>query len=154
MKEKSNLRKWIAGWWSGEPHFVIGPRYLLRWYVIPRNRFLNVYLHHFLHDDEDRALHDHPWWFISLMLRGGYAEVVTDGCIERHAPSVAFRNAEHAHRVMLFRNPFTSQVVTCWTLVITGRVVRDWGFYCPQGWRHWKQFTAPEDYGQTGRGCD
>lgn len=149
------MGKWIKGWLSGEPHFVIGDRYLLRWYVIPRNRFLNVYLHHFLHDDEDRALHDHPWWFVSIMLRGGYAEVVLDDrCVERHAPSIAFRRAEHAHRVMLFRNPFSGGVIRCWTLVITGRVVRDWGFLCPQGWRHWKLFTSPEDYGQTGRGCD
>lgn len=45
------------------PDFYIGGNanpYLLRWWVIPRNRFFNVYLHKFLRDDDDRALHDHP----------------------------------------------------------------------------------------------
>lgn len=54
-----------------KPDFVIGDLsnpYLLRWWVIPRNRFFNVYLHKFLRDDDDRALHDHPWWSMSIIL--------------------------------------------------------------------------------------
>lgn len=153
-----SLKKWIAGWLSGGPHFIIGDRYLLRWYVIPRNPILNVYLHQFLHDDEDRALHDHPWWFISIMLKGAYEELAryTDTSsfwTLRTAPSFAFRKAEHAHRVVLPKR-HDGSVVPCWTLVVTGRVVRDWGFYCPQGWRHWKQFVSDRDEGQTGRGCE
>lgn len=159
MHEKTNsIVKWWKGWLSGKPHFVIGDNYLLRWYVIPRNRLLNIYLHKFLHDDEDRALHDHPWWFISIMLKGGYDEVVKGNRLTRYAPSIAFRQAVHAHRVVLHRVLDSQIVRPCWTLVITGRVVRDWGFLCPQGWRHWKEFTAYNegkgDYGQVGRGCD
>lgn len=151
----ASLKQWARGWLSGGPHFIIGPRYLLRWYVIPRNPWLNVYLHQFLHDDEDRALHDHPWWFVSIMLRGGYFERVGTGeQVEvRFAPSVAYRPATHAHRVVLHRDT-RDKIVPAWTLVITGRVVRDWGFYCPQGWRHWKEFTAKDNYGQVGRGCE
>ena len=162
-----SLKQWAKGWLSRKPHFIIGDRCLLRWYVIPRNPWLNVYLHKFLHDDEDRALHDHPWWFISVMLKGEYWEVVNERFIEdsstysewvsRTAPSIAFRKATHAHRVVLERND-NQQPMPCWTLVITGRVIRDWGFHCPQGWRHWKEFTAYNDgkgdYGQVGRGCD
>lgn len=156
------LKQWMTGWLSGEPHFIIGQRYLLRWYVIPRNPWLNVYLHKFLHDDEDRALHDHPWWFVSVMLWGSYNEYVQGGIdehplIARTSPSVAFRPATHAHRVVLLRD-VKQNPIPCWTLVVTGRVVRDWGFLCPQGWRHWKVFTAYNDgqgdYGQVGRGCD
>lgn len=152
------LKQWAKGWLSGGPHFVIGPRYLLRWYVIPRNPWLNVYLHQFLHDDEDRALHDHPWWFVSVMLKGGYFEVTQGNFIGRNAPSVVFRKATYAHRVVLPRRLGTDVVVPCWTLVITGRAVRDWGFHCPQGWKHWKEFTAYDegkgDYGQIGKGCE
>ena len=60
------------------PDFIIGPDknkpYMRRWYVIPKNRFFNIYLHQFLCDDEDRALHDHPWWSMSIILKGGYKE--------------------------------------------------------------------------------
>lgn len=154
FKLAASLKQWAKGWLSGGPHFIIGPRYLLRWYVIPRNPWLNVYLHKFLHDDEDRALHDHPWWFVSVMLKGKYSEETQHGWRYRVAPSVAFRSATHAHRVVLPRTIYTNTIIPCWTLVITGRVVRDWGFHCPQGWRHWKEFTAQDDYGQVGRGCD
>lgn len=155
---RASIHQWAKGWLSGGPHFVIGPRYLLRWYVIPRNPWLNVYLHQFLHDDEDRALHDHPWWFVSAMLKGGYFERVAGDRIEvRFAPSVAYRPAEHAHRVVLHRDD-NNEPVPAWTLVITGRVTRDWGFHCPQGWIHWRDFTAYNDgngdYGQVGRGCE
>lgn len=50
--------------------------YLRRWYIIPRNRWFNMYLHHFVQSDDPRALHDHPWWSCSIILRGGYYEVV------------------------------------------------------------------------------
>ena len=56
------LFNWFKTLCSGRPHFLISDQadpYLHRWYVIPRNRFLNLYLHKFLRDDEDRALHDH-----------------------------------------------------------------------------------------------
>lgn len=54
-----------------------GPRrpYLTRWHMIPRNRFFNVYLHAFLHGDDDRALHTHAWNAWSLILDGGYTEI-------------------------------------------------------------------------------
>lgn len=158
--------KWAKGWLSGKPHFIIGDNYLLRWYVIPRNPVLNIYLHKFLHDDEDRALHDHPWWFISIMLKGGYQEVIdierssTAGFTEticRRAPSIAFRKSEHRHRVVLHRdygdNHAIGRPITCWTLVITGRVTRNWGFWCPQGFIRWQDFTAKDDYDKIGKGC-
>lgn len=148
--------KWVRGWLSGKPHFVIGGAdnpYLFRWYVIPRNKFFNVYLHKFLRDDDDRALHDHPWWFVSLMLRGNYAEHTDAGIVKRSSPSVAFRAAAHRHRVELSRDHFGA-AVPCWTLVFTGRVRRVWGFHCPQGFVPWQKFTSPLDAGQVGRGCE
>src|SRR6185369_13137745 len=97
---------WLRRLLSGKPHFVIGGHedpYMLRWYLIPRNRRLNIYLHKFMRDDEDRALHDHPWWFISLVLRGAYTEVTDAGETRREAWSLAYRPATHRHRVVLDR---------------------------------------------------
>lgn len=148
------IKKWLLGWLSGKPHFIIGDNYLLRWYVIPRNSHLNIYLHKFLHDDEDRALHDHPWWFISIMIKGAYREVLgRNKIVDRCAPSVAFRHAEHRHRVVLFRDR-NDKKKPCWTIVITGRVVRNWGFHCPQGFVRWQDFTLESDYGKVGKGCE
>ncbi|WP_204302779.1 hypothetical protein, partial [Stenotrophomonas maltophilia] len=40
-----------------------GIPYMERWHAIKRNRFFNVYLHLYHHDD-DRILHSHPWWSV------------------------------------------------------------------------------------------
>lgn len=126
--------------------------YLARWWVIPRNRFFNIYLHHFLRSDDDRALHDHPWWNLSILLRGAYTEhTISDGGVNvrhvRKAGCWKFRYASHAHRIELHDGP-------CWTIFVTGPRIREWGFHCPQGWRHWRIFTNQADNGATiGRGC-
>lgn len=160
-----SLKKWFLGWLRGGPHFVVGDPerpYLLRWYVLPRNPILNVYVHKFLRDDDDRALHDHPWPSVSILLRGRYVEQM-DGrdLLGRPArvrkvrswkwwrlfgPPVVFRRATHAHRVELPAGP-------AWTLFITGPRVRDWGFHCPRGWVRWQDFVAKDNVGEVGRGC-
>lgn len=134
-----------------EPDFIIGPAdnpYLRRWWVIPRNRFFNVYLHNVLRDDDDRALHDHPWWNISLLLKGRMSEKLTGDrrrSLRRFIPTL--RRAKTAHRLIVEQGPV-------WTLFITGPRLREWGFLCPQGWRHWKDFTAADNPGEIGRGCE
>lgn len=61
-----------------------GPRrpYLTRWHIIPRNRFFNLYLHYFVHGDDDRAKHDHPWRSWSLILDRGYREHTSEWAYE------------------------------------------------------------------------
>ena len=61
-----------------------GDTYMRRWWVIPRNRFFNVYLHLFLRSDDDRALHDHPWVNLSFLLHGDYTEhTIAPGGVRR-----------------------------------------------------------------------
>lgn len=138
-----------------EPDVVIGGAdapYMRRWWLVPRNRFFNVYLHHFLRSDDDRALHDHPWINLSILLEGAYSEhTIARGGINvrthRQAGAMKLRGAGAAHRIDLTDGP-------CWTLFITGPRMRSWGFHCPRGWVHWREFTNPVDGGRTvGRGC-
>jgi hypothetical protein len=67
--------------------------------------------------------------------------------------SIAFRRAEHRHRVVLKKDLYGSPI-PCWTLVITGPRVREWGFWCPRGFVHWKAFTKSKNSGEVGRGCE
>lgn len=140
------------------PDLVIGDPaapYLKRWYVIPRNPVANIYLHLILRSDEDRALHDHPWWNISVVLIGGYFEhrIAAGGIsskIWRGARSLAFRGAATAHRLEI--DPAHASCAV--TLSITGPRFREWGFHCAQaGWRHWRDFTAGPNGETVGRGC-
>ncbi|WJR32455.1 hypothetical protein P3F83_18260 [Mycobacteroides immunogenum] len=135
------LRQWFGKLIRGQHHLAIGGEddpYLLRWYLIPRNRHLNIYLHQFIRSDDDRALHDHPWWFWSFVLAGHYYEHRADGRrIKRHWLSVAYRAATTRHRVELPRSNDPMSLLEredcCWTVVVTGPRTRDWGFWCPGG---------------------
>lgn len=139
------------------PDFVVhgaeGP-YLYRWWIIPRNRFFNVYLHLFLRSDEDRALHDHPFAWCSILLDGQYTEVTKPHpaltCWETfRAGSIRFHRSTFAHRLEL------APGAKCWTLFITGPRIREWGFHCDKGWVRWQDFTDTRDgISITGRGCD
>jgi hypothetical protein len=133
------------------PDFQIRDReggvYLRRWHVLPRNNWFNVYLHSFLGSDDDRALHDHPYWNLSVILVGSYDEVIpfpNSKYAVKHlrrswrpwAPwRLVLRRPASSHRIVLRegeRKP--------WTLFVTGPRVREWGFHCPGGWMHHEKF--------------
>lgn len=145
-----------------KPDFVIGGEanpYLKRWWLIPRNRVFNLYLHHFLRSDDDRALHDHPWWNVSLLLDGAYVEHLPGAdmqagySIRRESGALVFRKARAAHRIELDLSTHMARgEEPVWTLFVTGPRIREWGFWCKQGWRHWKEFTDETGTG-IGKGC-
>lgn len=119
-----------------------GSEYLVRRYLLPKNKFFNVYLHKFLGSDDDRALHDHPWFSFSIILKGNLIEHLPDGSeLLLNRWSIKFRPPKYLHRIEL------PEGTTALTLFITGPVVRTWGFVCPQGWMPWNR------YNKNG-GCD
>lgn len=147
-------------WWNRiankrAPNFTVGRKddpYLMRWYLIPRNPIFNIYLHLFIRSDDDRALHDHPWFNLSYILQGSYVErTIAAGGINhrtrRRAGQFKFRTPWHAHCVEI-EEP-------CWTLFITGPKIRTWGFHCTErGFVPWFDFVDHTDTGNIGKGCD
>lgn len=144
---------------SRAPDVVIGQDYLQRWHLVPRNRRANLYLHAFHRSDDDRALHDHPWPSVSLLLSSHYWECVPARSHEPDGDTAALlrplgalhrRPAHAAHRIELPVEYPDEPVIT---LFATGPKVREWGFWCPQGWRHWQDFTTMKADGSAERGC-
>jgi hypothetical protein len=119
-----------------------GTRPLMVRYILLRTAPFGIYLHQFLRSDYDRALHDHPWPFVSILLLGGYFEVhdqTIDGSqikCWREPCSVLLRPAEWRHRVVL------EDGKTAWSLVIVGRRLRRWGFFLSSGWCWWRKFDS------------
>jgi hypothetical protein len=145
-----DMQAWARAKMQRACDFPIGGRedpYLERWWIIPRNEWQNTYLHRMLRDDEDRALHDHPWENTSFVIEGGYREITPEGVFIRKPGDVITRPATALHRLELIDGPSVS-------LFMTGPKVREWGFACPQGWRHWKDFTAGDNGELVGRGCE
>lgn len=142
-----DMKLWAANVMLRAPDFVIGDDYLRRWFIIPRNPWVNVYLHDIRKSDDDRAFHDHPWDNTSFIIAGGYIEHTPEGRFERWEGDFITRSADTLHRLEIIEG---GRAVS---LFVTGPKIRDWGFECSQGWIHWKDFTSEEDSSKTGRGC-
>ena len=133
---------WLAALLHRRPHQIVGPaddQYLLRWLILPRNRFLNIYLQYkFTASDDPQVLHDHQWWFASVV-RSVHTPT---GARVRRRVSVAVRPAVFRHRIELPAST-RGRPRVCRTLVVTGPKVRRWGFWCAKpGLVAWQQFNG------------
>lgn len=142
----------MAWTWRKDIQGRDGSVYLTR-YRFPLLFGWAVLLHIMRRPDEDRCLHDHPWWFVSLVLWGGYWEefqaktgggvVVGDGSggyafrqMRFNRPGMLlFRPALHTHRIVEL--PKGKAV----TLVLRGPARRNWGFRRTDG--SWLAWDAP-----------
>lgn len=129
--------------------------YMIRWTIFECSRF-QIFVHKFLRTDND-CLHDHPWDFTSIILKGGYKEqnlagtikVVTSTnaledqfqyktrCKKYKAFNIIKHNAEDAHRIEIDK--------PCLTIMFTGRWRRLWGFYTPNGWVNWRDYAIGKE---------
>jgi hypothetical protein len=116
---KGNATTWRATW-----------RQPLTWLL--QRLGIAVRVHMILSSDDDRAFHDHPWPFLSIILEGGYTEVrpvfdksglyVGDKRQKFGPGSIIVRRAKDWHRIEIGAFPRPT------TLFITGPYVQKWGF--------------------------
>lgn len=136
--------------WRLFKRVVIGPEsdpYLVR-YILIKTPWGGLYLHHMIRSDYERALHDHPWDFTSVVLKGGYYELTgsndpQQGKIICNLPGdVLHRTAAWKHRVILAKGK-DGKLVKCWTLVFVHKKSRDWGFWITDTqWCWWRRHNA------------
>lgn len=142
----NDMQRWAQDIMRREPDFVIGGDYMRRWYIIPRNERLNLYLHETLRSDDD-VMHDHPWDNTSLLISGGYVEHTPEASYHRLPGDIISRKATDVHRLELVGDqPSIS-------LFMTGPKIRDWGFHCPNGWVPWQVFTGGYHNGRSDKGA-
>lgn len=122
---------------------IIGEKkdpYLTRFIIIQTPLF-SIYVHKMHRSDYERALHDHPWAFLSLVLKP-YAEHFYKSrkqpnyYIQHEMFDILYRPAKWKHRVVI--SEFIDYGLT---LVLTGPRVRKWGFWPGGVWCHWKRFN-------------
>ena len=120
--------------------------YLERYYLFLKERSgfpFNIFLHKFLKSDPD-DVHDHPWPYATLILKGGYWEWIPEfnaagekiGEVRKWRGPGHFRisSATSYHRVELGND------VECWTLFMPGPKQREWGFLVQDQWVQWEQY--------------
>lgn len=137
------------------PDMEIGTDYLKRWFVIPPNPLLSVYIHVISSSDPGRGMHDHRSANLSIVLSGKYDEVtpekwarVADLCPlwwdghefsehrTKYGGDITFRWGSTPHRLLL--EPGQKAL----TLFITGPTYRKWGFWTKTGWVPWDEYDA------------
>ena len=113
--------------------------YLTRYYLLFKERKwfpFNIFLHNFHKGDPD-DLHDHPWPYCTIILKGGYWEYLeTGGRKWRSAGTGRIAGSRSLHRIEL------EPGVDCWTLFIPGPQLREWGFVDNGEWKQHEQYLA------------
>ena len=112
-----------------------GEDYMHRYYLFLKDRKnfpFNLTLHKIVKSD-DPILHDHPWPFLTIILKGGYYEhtplygndgqIIGELCQWRGPGSIIRRRAKDFHWLEL-----DESVGPATTLFFMGRQQRDWGF--------------------------
>jgi hypothetical protein len=129
-----------------------GGHYMYRWNLF-ECKWFSIKLHKIMLSDYD-CLHDHPWPFISIILKGGYIEhrqIMRDNgmpglyrrldkkIIKRiyHPGNILYRPANSIHKLEIYQ--------PAWTLVFTFKKQREWGFWTPKGWIHWTKYIEGEN---------
>lgn len=112
-----------------------GEPYLERWIIWFG---YTLRLHKFHKGDDDRAFHDHPWWFITFPLRS-YLELTPQGTriVSRLRPHL--RRAKHRHIVQLIAGRPVR------TFIIIGRKSKEWGFWDEDNFIHHEQWSRSAD---------
>jgi len=118
---------------------------LTRYYLFLTDRKwfpFNIFLHKF-HKGDPGDVHDHPWPYATLILKGGYYE---------YTPN--FENGKMVGETKHWRGPGHFRVcspnsyhrielvsgITAWTLFMPGPHKREWGFLVNNKWIQHEQY--------------
>lgn len=133
-----------------------GRVYLNRW-SIGHDRIGSIKLHRMDAPDPGVDLHNHPWFFVSMILWGGYTElranVLDASRFARFAemwPGASHRGIEVLRRPLSVKAMRLDECHTItalhrrvsWSLVITGPRRRRWGFFLPAGYMDERDYDA------------
>jgi len=117
--------------------------YLIRFYPLFRNRNgfpYNLTIHKIMKSDED-DLHDHPWSYGTLILKGGYYEHTPEGTFWRGPGHFRWSTGESLHRLELKKDEDGNDI-PCWSCFIMGKRYREWGFIRDSEWVQWQRYLG------------
>jgi hypothetical protein len=120
-----------------------GLMYLARLRII-QTPWFGIYLHDIYEPDADRDPHNHPWSFISIVLRGHYIERVWEDPIAH--PDV-FHSRLHARMRWSWHkmgrksaHRITEAAPGLKTLILVGPRRSNWGFFTADGYVPWQDY--------------
>jgi hypothetical protein len=99
---------------AGDVHFK-------RWQIL-KTPFGSIWLHAIYKADQDKHLHNHPWDFTSVVLKGSYIEQTTLGNKRQYPGKINVRNGEDYHKILEVESPVV------YTLFFASKPKRQWGY--------------------------
>ncbi|MDB5967141.1 MAG: hypothetical protein JWQ72_3641 [Polaromonas sp.] len=118
-----------------------------RWAWLP-----SIRIHHIRREDQDRDLHDHPWNARTIVLRGGYWELLL-GSGRPGAPDRVRRARQVGDTGRLLFGEYhritSVSAGGVWTLFFTWKYCGTWGFLVNGKKVPWRQYLGLEPIPQT-----
>jgi len=99
---------------TGDVHFK-------RWQIL-KTPFVSIWLHAIYKADQDKHLHNHPWDFTSVVLKGSYIEQTTLGNKRQYPGKINVRNGADYHKILEVESPVV------YTLFFASKPKRQWGY--------------------------
>lgn len=133
------------------PHKFIGD-YMERWWLLPENSIVpyTIRVHHFLRADKERDRHNHPWPFRTFIAKGWYDEEAAlwrgPGLPREEINTRVSAGDTYARSVMDAHRVVKVSDGGVWTIVITGKKRRPWGFYVGAQCEKW---VDADDYAEN-----
>lgn len=142
--------------------------FMKRWVL--QTRFGSIRLHHWMGSDDLRNQHDHPWSFLTIVLKGGYDDLSTEqidcpACdsqsflrlagdcqdcgnsgvidtLKTSRMSAGRVQYRHAHH----RHSVKVDPGGCWTLIFTSADQRKWGYWVGKFWKAHDKYRRDHGY--------
>ena len=98
-----------------------GKLHFCRWEIL-KTRWFSIYIHGIYASDKDKHLHNHPWDYKSIVLKGSYVEETTNGLNILKFGTITSKDGNDYHKI---KQLLTKSV---YTLFIVSPVKRVWGY--------------------------
>ncbi len=105
LLEKLGRKRLLLDRGPAHPEFYKAKPWMNRYYVLFKKRPkwfpFNIIIHEMLDNDHGDGVHNHMCPYITIVLRDGYWETLSDGRHWRSTGYIGFRSADNLHRVDL-----------------------------------------------------
>lgn len=127
--------------------------FMVRWRIV-QTPWCGIYLHRFNGPDQRPTLHDHPWPFLSIVLRGGYTEDFGVRPARKSGPVTGRRQRSWRAGSIHGMGKTSAHTITAlhrsptWTLVFAGRRAPEpsWGYWGEHGWTPWDKHPHAAEF--------
>lgn len=110
-----------------------GKLHFRRWQLL-KTRWFSIYIHGIYAADQDKHLHNHPWDYKSLVLKGSYIEETNSGINTLQFGTITYRNGKDYHKIK------TLLTKSVYTLFIVSPVKRIWGYQVDGSWMNHEEY--------------